>query len=272
MQAFTRAFFDRQQVDRQQALALFSNAAPVIMLVVLMFPAIPASAQDASWRPRNPSVPRPCAHDSCFHHTMFLDVEPRLSGVAGRASESPVRLPFESQHPVNGVVHWGNNIKRVKIRERSDEPCHIEVSGTQGDAVWSECGGKPKSTRTAGVHGENALVGIKICNNGRNDERGRLVKGVDLEWAFRPHETSDEDRMITTDRLRQPNCSKWRPWVRCPDQTAAQTLLVHHERIGGRDAIVGLQLECYPVTPSCLAYNDPAWVGYGNPIVACRAD
>lgn len=250
------------------------NAGFLFTLAMPAFLSFPALAQDATWSSRNTPISqmRSCAFDSCFHHTMFLDVEPQLSDVAGRASDAPTRLPFETQPALNGVINWGNNIKRVKIRERSDEPCHIEVSGTQGDAIWSECGGSPRSTRTAGIDGASALVGIMICNNKRNNVRGRLVKGVELEWAFRPHETRDEDKMLTRKKFQQLNCSRWRRWVRCPEQTAAQTLLVHHERIGGRDAIVGLQLECYPVTPSCLAKNDPTWTNYGNPIVSCRAN
>lgn len=248
------------------------RSARCLTLVLLAFASLLAQAQGTSWRPRTSGVPPLCAFQSCFHHITFRHAEPQYSGVAGRATESPTRLPFGTQSSANGVTGWGNSIRRIRIRERSDEPCHIEVSGSQGNAVWSECGGRPRSTRTAGVDGHNSLVGIMVCNNDRSDERGRLVKGLELEWAFRPHETRVEDRMLTRDRFQQPNCSRWRRWARCPAQTAAQTLLVHHERIGGREAIVGLQLECYPVEPSCLADNDPVWIGYGNPIVGCRAD
>jgi hypothetical protein len=233
------------------------------------------TALDAQVRPdrsRQMRDPQPlCGYDECFHHTMFLDQAPQLSPVAGRTSASRDRLSFETQGAMNGVITWGNNVKRITIRERGDEPCHLELLGTEGLSTWSECGGSLGSTRSAGVDGAFSLVGIKVCNNGRSGERGRLVKGLELEWAVRPHETLASDRVLRTERLMQPNCSRWRTWVHCPAASAAQTVIVHHESIGGRRAIVGLQLECYPVRPGCFPASDPGWATYGNAILACRS-
>lgn len=216
-------------------------------------------------------VDQPCGFDECFHHTMFRDVAPELSPVAGRTSASRDRLSFQTQGSVNGVTTWGNNVRRLTIRERGDEPCHVELQGSQSNATWSECGGNPGSTRSAGIDAAASLIGLKICNNGRSGERGRLVKGVELEWATRPHEINATRRILQTDVLTQPNCSRWRNWVHCPDATAAQTMIIHHESIGGRRAVVGLQLECYPVVPNCLPGDDPGWANYSGPIVACHA-
>jgi hypothetical protein len=212
-----------------------------------------------------------CGHPECFHHTMYLDVAPQLSAVAGRSSSTRHRLPFQTQGPSNGVTRQGNDILRITIRERGDEPCYLQVTGTEGASIWNECGGNPGSTRSAGLGRVHSLVGIKICNNGRSGPRGRLVKGVELEWAIRPHEAYATDQVQQREKLVQPNCSRWREWVRCPTASAAQTLVVHHEAIGGRRAIVGLQLECYPTRPNCLVNNDPAWTTYDTPILACRS-
>lgn len=220
------------------------------------------------------SLASPCGAARCLHHIGYQDVGGHLSPVAGVSRPGPFRIPFTRGTPVFGTVSWGNDIARVELGERGDEPCAITVYGRNGTNRWEACGGGgPRSTRSAGFHGSpSPLIGIQICTNGRNNDRGLLIKGLKLKWSDRPHESAYADRAIFTDEVLQPNCSDWGQWVSCPVGMAAQTLVVHHQAIGGRRGAVGVQLECYPVDPVCYQASDPIWATYSSELYPCGDD
>ncbi len=201
------------------------------------------SARRAQARSTNQSLPCNDASDNCFfHHTGFFVGQGQTTDVAGNSAMMVATLPFQTQPAIGQKIMWGNNIRAVTLGERGDEPCFVQVQGTESMEEWEDCGGGgPRSTRVASIDGPQALVGIRVCNNNRSGVRGQLVKGIELRWVKRPHEGVYADRISQVDQADQPNCSQWRPWVHCPMGTAAQTLLVHHVRVGGRRGAVGFQ-------------------------------
>lgn len=215
-----------------------------------------------------------CGAEQCFSHTGYLQDAGQASAVAGEVRPTTYRIPFTTQpSPYSSRDSWGNNVRGVSLGERGDEPCSLKVLGTTGTNAWDGCGGNgPRSELTVDIDGAWALVGLRICTNNRDDARGDLVKGIGLRWAKRPHEASPGKRITRTSQRGQPNCSKWGRWVSCPVGKAAQTLIVHHDAMGGRRAAVGLQLECHGVQPVCLSGNDPAWSTYSGQILACHAE
>lgn len=164
--------------------------------------------------------------------------------------------------------------------ERSDEPCAVAESDPHGpDALWDGCGGARRSPlrleavapspeviayRTVQIpgrglarvldddgpwyddHGQWALRKIRVCTNGRSGERGELVKGVEAVWTVNPFD-APEDQYTITRTARRTNCDDdaWSGWSECRGRRAAPTVRLHHKAVGGRRALVGVQLVCY---------------------------
>ncbi len=156
-------------------------------------------------------------------------------------------------------------VKSIAISERADNPCVVHVgfapitngARTSETADWNECGNDGR-TSDAYVGGggridvtlskQQFVTGVRICTNGRNDGRGRLVKGIDVAYTrfgvkgkFGPRDTVRDE---------QPNCREWDDWVRCPDDWVATSVSVRHQdgiAKRGRGSVVGLSLTCAQV-------------------------
>lgn len=215
----------------------------------------------------------PCSSgpDCALHIVYYVDGPATTTGVAGSATGSG----FTLSRTVATTTSWaiydsGPHLGGIEVGERGDEPCYLRIRGGEvGDVeTWNGCGVEgPASRRSVEWGAQYAPVGLRVCTNNRNDERGLLVKGVEVRVARRPY-LSGAARMMDPVRFSRPNCRQWHPWVMCPAGTAATTLRGRHIAIGGRRGLVGLQLECAPVEGACFHVSG----SWGDDSPACRQE
>lgn len=239
-------------------------------LTLALTPALEAQVRRDLSRQLRVEERSPCGRSSCLHRIdLDRSAPPQRTGVSGHDMGQERLLSWSGSlaQPAGSVV------SRFELGERGDEPCMVAIRSPWHDNdEWDACGGNgPRTVKSAHPNSNQVLVGVQVCHNDRNDDRGRLVKGVRLEWAHHPGEVASARRGIHRDQIRQPNCRRWQPWVRCPVGTGAPSVVVHHIAIGGRRGAVGLQLECYPAEPLCYDWNDPFWDG-NLPEAACLSD
>lgn len=243
---------------------------PVTVLAVLAL--IAPSALDAQVRPdrsRQLRAASPCGAPECHYGTRLLDEPPQTTAIAGVSGEASETLELPGAAPIG--FFSSNAIKRLELGERGDEPCFLSITTGDDTASWSRCGNDASTLKVASNDSPDVIIGLQICTNGRNGPRGRLVKGIRVRWARKPHETSASDQDRLEGQIRQPNCSDWGPWVQCPAGTASRGLVLHHDAVGGRRALVGLQLRCLPADPWCFDADDDVWGTYSPPMRSCRA-
>jgi hypothetical protein len=190
-----------------------------------------------------------------LHRTYYVDGGSTLSQVAGFATGSGFTLYRTVETTTSGDIYAsGPHLTEIIVGERGDEPCYLRIQSDEtGDVeTWNACGvDGPRSRASVRWWPNDALVGIRVCTNNRDDDRGMLVKGVEVRVARRPH-LSGADRMMVRESFARSNCRRWRSWVMCPAGTAATTLRGRHIPIGGRRGLVGLQLDCAPVEAACF--------------------
>jgi len=190
-----------------------------------------------------------------LHLTYYVDGPSTLTEVVGSATGSG----FTLNRTVETTTSWdiyasGSHLSEIVVGERGDEPCYLRIrSDEAGDVeTWNGCGvDGPRSRQSLQWRSNDALVGIRVCTNHRDDERGMLVKGIEVRLARRPY-LSGAARMMVRERATRPNCRQWHSWAMCPAGTAATTLRGRHIAIGGRRGLVGLQLDCAPVEAACF--------------------
>ena len=234
---------------------------PVFLLAFVLVGGIPtpldAQARAPSSRQAREVDPTPCSTGpDCVHHlTYYVDGGSTLTEVAGFATGSG----FTLHRTVETTTSWdiyasGPHLSEIIVGERGDEPCYLRIRSDEvGDVeTWNRCGvSGPSSRQSVRWRPDHALVGIRVCTNNRNDDRGMLVKGVEVRVARRPY-LSGAARMMVRESFARPNCRQWRSWVMCPAGTAATMLRGRHIAIGGRRGLVGLQLDCAPVEAACF--------------------
>lgn len=168
-------------------------------------------------------------------------------------------------------------VERFYLKEKSDNPCEFNIYQTswaynpaQGSAtiyrfldqpeqplywaMWGGCdrnrdavgagpGGKIEIIPTSGDY----ITDLRVCTNGRNNDRGRLVKGFEVKTArIRPNGKLKASRRYKDE---QPNCSQWKSWSSCPSGALASSIIIHYG-VGietSMKSIVGLELECMAV-------------------------
>jgi hypothetical protein len=213
----------------------------------------------------------PCTTGSnCrLHRLYYATGETTTTGASG-FEEGINRRLGRSVDPVQSWEYLQSDplLTSITVGERGDEPCYLRIeSDDVGDhETWNGCGNAgPASRRTVEWWPHQGLVGIQVCTNNRDGDRGKLVKGVRVRVARRPH-LSGPDRMIETQQFARPNCRRWRSWRSCPGGSTAIDLVAHHMAIGGRRGIVGLRLVCAPVGAAC--FETPVGTSSDDPV--CR--
>lgn len=194
----------------------------------------------------------------------------RTNQVSGEA-----RADFNQARARGSVVALLN---RFYMKEKSDNPCELNVyqtswahDETTGSAtvyrfmdqpelplywaMWAGCNRDDDEPGYAGAGGKTEIIldegdyitDLRICTNNRNNDRGRLVKGIEVKTA----------RIKSNGRLQasksysdgQPNCKQWKNWSSCPNRALASSIIIHYGFgiEGGMRSIVGLELECMEV-------------------------
>jgi hypothetical protein len=194
-----------------------------------------------------------------------------LASVSGQTGTQQTRLP--SQVPDRFI-----SFSRLVFGERSDEPCYVSVSTEQislsvpqpnpegAEYSWNRCNGSEGSRRllsrsyqdVAQVQGSwrthhGYINSIRVCIRGGSGSRSAMVKGVSAVFdpfpgraiGFPPPPFGSAER---TRSFSRPNCGNdWRPPSECPQYHAATQLVLHHDAVGNRRALVGIQLACQRV-------------------------
>ncbi len=114
------------------------------------------------------------------------------------------------------------------------------------------------------------LTAIRVCHTNDTSKRPGIVKGVEAEWtshAVAPQWAEVDsplpwNRRYATDKFSRTNCrGNWQEWARCPFNTVALALKLHHKALGGRRALTGISLKCHRMR-SVLGYVDSTDFSY----------
>lgn len=184
------------------------------------------------------------------------------------------RADFNQARARGGVAAL---VRGLYVNEKSDNPCEFNINQTsyqydptQGSgtvyrfmdmpeqplnwAMWGGCdrnrdgvGAGPGGISEINLADGDYITGLRVCTNNRNNDRGRLVKGVEVRTAtIGPKGRVKKSRNYSDG---QPNCKSWKNWSSCPAKSVASDVIIHWS-VGiqnGQKSIVGLELECMDV-------------------------
>ncbi len=167
----------------------------------------------------------------------------------------------------------------IWIDETGDEPCAIRVTFRELNlssvnvypfsfnldrrcsinAMWTSFGGYFWENEFAGTYAVEtkasapsnrwSMRSLKVCSNKKKNDRGKLVKGIQVDFVNR----DPEDGLTPIPGLvaaKQPNCKgDWlaRDTSVCPDNSVAMGLRVVTQEVGNKQSITGLGLVCRSV-------------------------
>ncbi len=205
----------------------------------------------------------------------YFDSETNVSGDEQDDTEQIPKASFvRTTAPETTYGDRNKELKALRFFERSDEPCAVSVVTAlhmvgEQEHVWDACAGARRSQREiawwffnnvdegqdAGFGQEHGyLTAIRVCHTEPDARRPGIVKGVEAEWtshAVAP-EGSEADtprpwnRHYATDSFSRNNCKgNWQEWARCPFNTVALAVKLHHKPLDGRRALTGISLKCH---------------------------
>ncbi|GAB5537215.1 MAG: hypothetical protein Rubg2KO_34640 [Rubricoccaceae bacterium] len=163
------------------------------------------------------------------------------------------------------MVPDGGYVVGVRLAERSDKPCFVELAWSTVDngthsvsySTFNRCDGSPtnRSREYAGWNGlgDNpiAMKGLEVCQRNSNDRmKGLRVRGVRLSNTggatirTRPHRR--DNGQWYQPKIERTNCNDWDDMVMCPNQQ-----VVVGVRIEGRDMGYGDRAQIQGLAPIC---------------------
>jgi subtilisin family serine protease len=185
----------------------------------------------------------------------LLDADRTVSGFAGERTRDL------------GEISALGAIERLRLGERGDKPCHVQVEKAdvvahtivKPHAELNLCGDKGPTNRSLEyvptmTPGHDTFVrGVSVCNS-RTGNSTRL-KGVKL-FLTRIEDDGSFSMISNPITMDRTNCDdNWKTPAMCPSGSVAAKLVVHIREDGNDEVVTGLALKCraVEVKKTCLS-------------------